>query len=318
MNNCINFFLLAFIFFSGCAFTTPPDHLLVDPAHSISATRLRKYENFGVDYVTIFKFPANTGMVATEAEFKEYDGIPVVEGNWRILALLDSPRLYQGEAFLAHEARQNPLDFDCKYTLMAIFPGYLNNSLKILLSGRDYDTFYRLTGEEVSYNPELFNDKKSVKEYREYIFRKFGISLGEAKKVRGPYYIDWIKVGTKAWEDFKSEFVRIMPLKINVGQDMRATRLSEDDFRNRSNEEPGHTVSGRVMQKGMLSASGIAVGLAGGGIPLIASAALLGDTVSATIDDRPSGLYAQSFVERESLATGANYYERWCRQRRFK
>ena len=310
------FLVVSLALFSGCS-AYLPKHMQLDPAWAISITRPEVYEQKGVDYVTTFWIPANIGMIGTEAEFKEYGNIPVVVGNWRILILLESGKLLYADAALVHGIGENPLDSQCQFELLVISPGYLSGNEQIVLAGRDRDTIYTLTGDAFDYDPEKFDDEENSFEYRRAVFNELGMSLRSGVNTpNGPYDVRRIRVHSIEWKEFRVAIEQKLPVHMNVYDDKRATMLSNEDFRRISNEENGLTMSSRVVQKGVLSVGGIVAAFSGGGAAIIAGAGFAGDAVSATIDDRPTGLYAQAYEERGKLAPNFRHYERWCRERR--
>ncbi|MBL7058431.1 hypothetical protein ISS03_03775 [Patescibacteria group bacterium] len=318
-------FILSFVFLSACAGKYAPMHAQKEPGSAVSVLHPVEYEKNSTKEVTVFNFVGNPGMVGTEAVFKLYEVsernfVPVVEGTWKPMVRKNNGNIVYGEAFIAYVVGKNPLNRQCNYQMMAIFAGVLEENEKILMSSRDGGMLYTLSGKSIEYDPRKFDDDA---EYKAMHFDKVGMGLHDLamfmRSVDMRSNITRIKVGSNSWNAFRQEFDRIMkspaikrPMIIN--NQVRSTRLSEQDFRETAVSEPGFDATGRFIKKGALSLTGIGASFLGAGPAGAAIAASAGDIASANINTGWTGLYSQSLEERGKMASGSDNMAYWCSQ----
>lgn len=300
---------------SGCSGVVASKYALTRAEQSVSVLDPEEYEKMGYEYVTYFTFSAPAQLIATEGYSEYYKTssglVPIVEGGWRVIALMSDGRDVEGEAFLNYWVGENPMDSACNFKMVGIFPERLTGREKILFSGRDGDKFYNLFGREVLYDIEKFN-KSEEGEYQRYVFSKGGTSLLEY----GIERMKVVRVGSSAWKQYVFAFKRIMPHKYYVPRgrqkEARSTKLQNDRFREYATVELGFDASGRYLKKGALQIG--AVGAALTGAPAMLVAGVAGDYAASAVDTRWTGHSARAISERGALAQAIKFSNNWCRQ----
>ena len=315
-NRIFSLLFVGIVFLSGCSGLVASKHALRRAEQSVSVMSPEEYERRGVEYITYFKFAGPSGLVGTEGYFDYYQigehKIPIVEGGWALVAMMQDGRFVEGEAFLNYRVGENPMDSSCAFKMVGVFPERLIGGEKILLSGRDGDRFYNLHGREVLYDIEKYNSEEEV-EYQRYLFLAGGTSLIDLGIDRART----IRVGTAAWGQYVRAFSHILPHKYYVPVDgreaeARSTRFRSERFRDESTKELGFSATGRWIKKGALQVGALGAAMTGAPGALVAGVA--GDLAASSINTRWSGHSARALAERGELAQGVRFTNGWCRQ----
>lgn len=310
--------VLLFVVMSGCAsnpykFVSEKNSLL-NPVEGISILHPVEIERSGVKAVTII-----TGIMDPALLTEIFMG----GGVYPALAHKPDGKDLKGYSVLVGITPWG--DFISQYVF-----AYEQSELEgaqILSFNRDGGFLYRLDGKEAIIiedgKRKFFNPKRFDKDqkYRDELFRVHGMNLGDVRQFWRDYldkklihywtykeklFVKELRIGSPEWIEYKRYLLKLMPYKYKMGNgEIRISYLPKDEFVAIATQLPGFNGSQRFVKKAKLPLIGLP--FMGAGTAVMATASVVGDAVTATVDDSWEGFYGRAKARRIELAPAFRY-----------
>ena len=274
-----------------------PKHAFENPSECISIVHPVELEKAGIEKITTFVSIMDPGL---------WVEVLANGGVWPTLALLPN-KIIEGYSYLANINYWGDFLFQSEF-----YCGKEElDQAKILHFNRDGGWIYQLSGDEVNYDPEKFDNNKG---YRQEIFGKYGLTLSELNlfwieylKLRGVNSssnlscVQSISVGSPAWQEYKEKLAAKMRhnYKMNGGK-IRCGYLPIEEFRRIAIENNGFTGSERFIKHAKLPL--FAIPFTGIGFVAMAGINVANSAVTAGIDTDWTGSYARAKIVRHQMA----------------
>ncbi len=290
-----------------------PDHAFKRPIDAISIIHPVEIEKKGVKFITIFYF------VIDPALMTEMVG---TVGVWPIIGRLDNGKIIGSYAYFWTVTPWGDLMLRAEVQMSKEEAG----KYKFLSSSRDGQYLFTLKGKQIplfskdknvtTYDPRKFSNND---EYRKDLFEKYGMKMKELGAYWNGYIrerdpgapniddkmIIEIKVGSPLWRNYKEDLKLITASNPRMGNgEIRLSLVSLERFKGIYIERPGFNSKERLLKKGL---NVPILPLMGPETAIIAAANIVGNAVSANIDDRLEGFYASAEVLRYDLAPMFRY-----------
>ena len=230
--------ILSILLMTGCTPKGVATHGFSSPEESLSIPHPVEYEKKGEEYITLFPAILDPGLWGVEGF--SFEGLDI-----GVFPVLTNSASVKGYAIITES------NFWADQIMQVMLVGKKSDIEKVIYLSRDGHTAYDVTGKELKYDSERFDESS----YHQSFFAEVGMSIQEIESFWKKYsnsrgidipsgfqFVEEIKIGSDRWEEFKFELATRLTnnYKMSSGE-IRQGYISLDEFRKEASKNNGTT-----------------------------------------------------------------------------